>query len=153
MTHAVNDEALDTIFRNARTYRKWQGKPVSNALLMAVYDLMRMGPTEGNNCPARIVFVVSPQAKARLMPLLDAGNREKTQTAAATAIIGYGLDFTDKLGILGPMGGFDRAGVDKEFFPGTRIKSDFLCNLGYGDPEGLRPRSPRLSFDEACKLI
>jgi 3-hydroxypropanoate dehydrogenase len=196
MSHAVNDEALDTIFRAARTYRKWQGKPVSTALLMAVYDLMRLGPTEGNICPVRIVFVMSDDAKARLMPLLDEGNRAKTQTAGATAIIGYDLNFTDKLGVLvphnpkaadsfndpavrefsalrsaalqggyfilaaralgldcGPMGGFRREGVDKEFFAGTAVKSLFLCNLGYGDATGMRPRAPRLAFDEACKLI
>ncbi len=196
MADAVNDQALDTIFRNARTYRKWQGKPVTPALLMAIYDLMRLGPTEGNICPARIVFVVSEAAKARLMPLLDTGNRIKTQTAAATAIIGYDLSFPDKLPLLvphnpkaaesyadpdgrafsamrsgtlqggyfilaaralgldcGPMGGFDRAGVDKEFFAGTNIKSNFLCNIGYGDATGLRPRAPRLSFDDACQLI
>jgi 3-hydroxypropanoate dehydrogenase len=51
------------------------------------------------------------------------------------------------------MSGFDRAGVDREFFAGTAIKSYFLCNLGYGDREGLRPRAARLSFDEACKIL
>ena len=53
----------------------------------------------------------------------------------------------------GPMSGFDREGVDREFFAGTAIKSYFLCNLGFGDPVGLRPRSDRLSFDEACKIL
>jgi 3-hydroxypropanoate dehydrogenase len=54
----------------------------------------------------------------------------------------------------GPMSGFSNEGVDKEFFPDGRFKSNFLCNLGYGDPAGLPgPRAPRLSFDEACKLL
>ena len=53
----------------------------------------------------------------------------------------------------GPMSGFNNAGVDKEFFPEGTVKSNFLCNLGYGVPEALFPRSPRLSFDEACKII
>lgn len=53
----------------------------------------------------------------------------------------------------GPMSGFDNAKVDAEFFPGGRVKSNFLCNLGYGDPEGLFPRSPRLPFDEACTIL
>jgi len=53
----------------------------------------------------------------------------------------------------GPMSGFDSNGVDREFFAGTAIKSYFLCNLGYGDREGLRPRAARLSFDEACKIL
>ncbi len=53
----------------------------------------------------------------------------------------------------GPMSGFDNAGVDREFFAGTTVKSNFLCNLGYGDRSKLYPRSPRLTFDEACKVI
>lgn len=53
----------------------------------------------------------------------------------------------------GPMSGFDNAKVDAEFFPGGRVKSNFLCNLGYGDPKGLFPRSPRLPFDEACTIL
>jgi 3-hydroxypropanoate dehydrogenase len=50
----------------------------------------------------------------------------------------------------GPMSGFDKAGTDAEFFPEGRWKSNFLCNIGYGDPAGLYPRNPRLDFDEAC---
>jgi len=53
----------------------------------------------------------------------------------------------------GPMSGFDNAKVDAAFFAGTTIKSNFLCNLGYGDASKLFPRSPRLDFDEACKVV
>lgn len=53
----------------------------------------------------------------------------------------------------GPMSGFDRNGVDAEFFPDGRLKSNFLCNLGYGDPSALPPRNPRLSFDEAAQIL
>jgi nitroreductase len=52
----------------------------------------------------------------------------------------------------GPMSGFKNAGVDAEFFAGTRIKSNFLINVGHGDPASLKPRLPRLSFEEACSL-
>ena len=52
-----------------------------------------------------------------------------------------------------PMSGFSRAGVDKEFFAGTSLRSNFLCNIGYGSEEGLRPRGPRLDFDEACNIL
>ena len=52
----------------------------------------------------------------------------------------------------GPMSGFDNAKVDAAFFPDGRFKSNFLCNLGHGDPKGLFPRSPRLAFDEACQI-
>lgn len=52
----------------------------------------------------------------------------------------------------GPMSGFDNALVDREFFPGGRVKSNFICNLGYGNPASLFPRSPRLEFQEACGI-
>ena len=58
----------------------------------------------------------------------------------------YGLD-------CGPMSGFDNAMVDELFFAGTHIKSNFLCNLGYGDPAGVFPRSPRLDFNEVCSIV
>lgn len=53
----------------------------------------------------------------------------------------------------GPMSGFDNNGVDQEFFAGTTFKSNFLCNLGFGDPTGLRPRAPRFEFDEIAKIV
>ncbi len=196
-SHAVSDEALDIIFRNARTQNKWQNKPVSNAHLMAIYDLMRWGPTSANISPARILFLTTQAAKERLKPYLAPLNQDKTMTASAVAIIGMDLDFAEKLPYLfpnnpkmkdvftanaeltksaafrnsslqggyfivaaralgldcGPMSGFDNDGVDKEFFAGTNIKSNFICALGYGDPAGVFPRNPRLSFDEACKIL
>ena len=53
----------------------------------------------------------------------------------------------------GPMSGFDNAGVDKEFFAGSQVRSNFLCNLGYGDPAALRPRGPRFDFGEIAKIL
>ncbi|MGQ0672992.1 MAG: malonic semialdehyde reductase [Hyphomicrobium sp.] len=53
----------------------------------------------------------------------------------------------------GPMSGFDNAAVDREFFAGTEVRSNFLCNLGYGDPAGLHPRSPRFPFDEMAVIL
>ncbi len=53
----------------------------------------------------------------------------------------------------GPMSGFDNAMVDQLFFARTAVKSNFICNLGYGDTSGVHPRSPRLEFDEACSIV
>src|ERR1700761_2133007 len=100
--HAIADAALETIFRNGRTLRKGQNKPVTPTLLMAIYDLARLGPTEGNITPARFHFVVSKEAKVRLEPLLDEGNRRQTMSAPATAIVGYDLDFARTLPKLAP---------------------------------------------------
>jgi len=53
----------------------------------------------------------------------------------------------------GPISGFDNAGVDAEFFAGTTIKSNFICAIGHGDPSGVWPRNPRVSFEEACQVL
>jgi 3-hydroxypropanoate dehydrogenase len=67
---------------------------------------------------------------------------------------GYLILAARSLGLdCGPMSGFDNAGVDKEFFAGTDVKSNFLCNLGFGDPAGLRPRGPRFDFDQIVKIL
>ena len=63
-------------------------------------------------------------------------------------------DVARSLGLdCGPMSGFKAAAVDEEFFAGTRWRTNFICNIGYGTDENLFPRSPRLSFDEACKIV
>jgi 3-hydroxypropanoate dehydrogenase len=97
VSHAVNDEALDIVFRAARSQNKWLDKPVSPAVLMAVYDLMRLAPTSANCSPARIVFLVSPESKERIRAHLLPSNIEKTMTAPAVAVIGYDLDFPQHL--------------------------------------------------------
>jgi 3-hydroxypropanoate dehydrogenase len=193
----LSDESLDILFRKARTHRNWLPKPVSDDLLRELYDLMKWGPTSANCCPARILFLRTPEAKQRLLPALAAGNVDKTMKAPVTAIVAYDLKFYDQLPKLsphnpkvreefakspefaqttafrngsiqggyfilaaravgldcGPLSGFDNAKLDAEFFSEGNVKSNFLCNLGYGDPSKLNPRAPRLDFDEACQLL
>ena len=209
MSTQLDDEGLDLLFRQARTHNAWSGKPVGDAILRQLYEVMKWGPTSANCAPARILFLRTPEAKQRLLPALSAGNVDKTMTAPVTAIIGYDGRFYEQLPKLfphadarswfvstpelaeitarrnsslqgayfmiaaralgldcGPMSGFDNAKVDHEFFPAeqrenfeceyfpdSHIKTNFLCNLGYGDATRLMPRSPRLDFDEACKLL
>jgi 3-hydroxypropanoate dehydrogenase len=191
----LDDQALDQLFRAARTQNKWQDRPVPDAKLQELYELLKWGPTSANSSPARFVFVRTSEGKAKLKEALSAGNTEKTMTAPVTAIVCYDSYFYDKLGQLfphadakpwftsspefaektafrngslqgaylmlaaraigldvGAMSGFDNANVDELFLFGTGWKSNFLVNLGYGDPAGLFPRSPRLSFDEAARL-
>src|SRR6201993_3525750 len=93
----ISSEALDQLFRKARTYRMWRPELMAEALLREVYDLTRLGPTSANTCPARFVFVISEAAKARLLPTLDPGNVEKTRTAPVTAIIAYDTEFYEQL--------------------------------------------------------
>ena len=78
------------------------------------------------------------------------------ETATRNAILqgGYLILAARSLGLdCGPMSGFSREGVDQEFFPDGRWKTNFLVNIGYGDPEKLWPRNPRLDFDEACRIL
>ena len=192
----INDEAMDLIFREARTRNGWEERKATPTLMQAIYHLVKWGSTSANCSPARFVFVASDDAKERLKPHLIGGNVEKTMGASACVIIGHDLDFPDALPKLfphddakswfadnpalieetafrngtlqgayfmvaaralgldcGPMSGFDKAGVDEEFFAGTNIKSNFLCNIGYGTDKDLFERSPRLEFDEACKIL
>ena len=102
MSAAITQDALDQLFTDARTHNVWQDKPVEADLLRAVWDLTKMGPTSANCSPARIVFVVSDEAKARLKPCLAEGNVTKTMSAPVTAIIGSDQKFYDRLGELFP---------------------------------------------------
>src|SRR6266511_3438438 len=102
MSKILSDEALDQLFREARTYSAWLDKPVTDDILRQVYDVMKWGPTSANSCPARFVFLRSQQAKERLRPALAPGNVEKTMTAPVTAIVAYDLLFYEKLPRLFP---------------------------------------------------
>ena len=102
MATPLDDSTLDTIFRKARTQNKWFDKPVSREQLVALYDLMRWGPTSANCFPVRIVFVTTPAAKERLKPLVLEGNRQKVTDAPVTAIIAHDLEFYEQLPALMP---------------------------------------------------
>lgn len=191
----LSEQALDTLFREARSFNAWQDKAVSDEQLHQLYELMKWGPTSANSCPARIVFVKSEEAKARLKPCLNEGNVEKSMSAPVVAIIGMDMEFYEQLPKLfphtdarswfagnaakiaenamrnstlqgaylimaaralgldcGPMSGFNAARMDEAFFPGGKVKSNFICAIGYGSQEQLYPRGPRLDFDEACRI-
>ncbi len=195
MARTLPDTSLDQLFRTARTHNELGGE-VSDETLHQLYDLAKWGPTSANMSPMRLVFVKSKEAKAKLGPAMDEGNRAKTLAAPVTVIVGFDQDFHEKLPVLfphtdakswfegpregrrdaafrnsslqgayvllaaralgldtGPMSGFDNAKVDETFFAGTAIKSNFLINLGHGDTDKLFPRSPRLSFDEAARIL
>jgi len=200
MSHRLSDDALDRLFREARTHNTWLEESVSDEVLRELYELVKWGPTSANLSPARLVFLRTKAAKERLRPALMEGNVEKTMSAPVTAIVAHDERFFDhasrlfphypairemfasspkvaeetalrngtlqgaylivaarSLGLdCGPMSGFDNAKVDAEFFGASDMKgwrSNFLVNLGHGDPAKLYPRGPRLPFDEACRLL
>jgi 3-hydroxypropanoate dehydrogenase len=98
----LSPEGLDLIFRTARTYNGYLDKPVSTAQLHAIWDLMKMGPTSANMLPARIVWCVSDEAKARIASCASEKNAAKILKAPVTAIIGMDVDFHETLPELFP---------------------------------------------------
>jgi 3-hydroxypropanoate dehydrogenase len=211
MSEIINDRALDTLFREARSFMKWLPRPVTDETLRSLHELVKWAPTSANGAPARFAFVRSKEAKERLRPAMAPLNVEKILTAPVTVIVAYDTKFYEHLPKLfphnpgmaklfetnpslieetakrnsslqgaylimaaralgldcGPLSGFDQAKVDEEFFaagrpcfgceqeffPEGHVKSNFLCNLGYGDRTALHPRLPRLPFNEACSLL
>lgn len=102
MPHPLSDTALAQLFIDARTHNAWQAKPVPDALLQQLFDLVKFGPTSANCSPARLVFIKSPESKARLKPHLSEGNAEKTMSAPVCVIIGQDLAFYEHLPKLFP---------------------------------------------------
>ncbi|MDB4890517.1 MAG: nitroreductase [Gemmatimonadetes bacterium] len=211
MGQAIDDAALNVLFREARTHTAWQPRAVGDQTLRDLYELLKWAPTSSNSEPARFAFLRSKEAKERLRPALAPGNVEKTMTAPVTVIVAYDMKFYEQLPKLfppspsarqmfegnpqlvevttqrnstlqgaylilaaralgldcGPMSGFDNArvdeafftsakastGCDQEFFPEGHVRSNFLCNIGYGDASRLHPRLPRLPFNAACSLL
>lgn len=100
--NALGAEALDLLFRDARTYNNWADTPVTEAELRGLYDLVKMGPTSANASPARFIFVSSPEAKAKLAAFASGANAPKILAAPVTAIIGFDTKFYDKLPELFP---------------------------------------------------
>lgn len=186
------NSAINELFTDAHTTYSFTSEPVTDGELTSIYDLVKFAPTPMNSQALRLHFIRTLEGKERLLPLLDEGNRVKSASAAAVAILAFDTEFNEFLpdhfpqvpnareiyqdpekriasareiatlqagyfilavrsvGLdAGPMAGFDRAGVDAEFFPGSSWRSLYLVNIGHSDPEGQRPRNPRLSAERA----
>jgi len=102
MNHTLDDAAWDLLFRQARSHNRWLDTPVAPELLTELYGLMKLGPTSANGSPARLVFVRSAEARARLVPLMSPGNRDKVAQAPVTVLIGYDKGFFEQLPQLFP---------------------------------------------------
>ncbi|MFN2101127.1 malonic semialdehyde reductase [Altererythrobacter sp. MF3-039] len=195
--NTLSADALDQLFREARSYNDWLDNPVSTEQIDAIYDLMKMGPTSANMQPARIVWVQSDEAKAKLVDCVSDGNKDKVKAAPVTAIIAHDIDFHEELPWLfphtdakswfegdeegrkegafrnsslqgaylmlaaravgldcGPMSGFDAGAVESAFLSDDpRHKVNFICSIGYGDPESIFDRSPRPDFETFNRIV
>ena len=188
---------LRLILTSARTQNAWQKRDVSDDTLKEIYQIVKMGPTSANSCPARFVFLKSRVARERLRPALKSNNVEKTMTAPVTVIIAHDTAFWKHAETMfpqkpdaqlafknnptgseivafrngslqgayfiiaaravgldcGPMSGFDNTLVDEEFFSGTTLRSNFLCNVGYGDVSNIVKQLPRFDFEQVCWIL
>lgn len=98
----LDDNALDLLFRDARTYYRFSDREVPDALLRQIYDIARLGPTSSNGSPMRAIFVKSEEAKQRLLPGVRPNNIEKVKSAPVTAIFGFDLAFYERFDRLAP---------------------------------------------------
>lgn len=192
----LNDAVLDQLFREARTYNGYLDRPVSDAQLDAIWELMKYGPTSANCLPARLVWCTSVEAKEKLAALAIPSNSDKIRHAPVAVIVGMDMEFYEQLPELfphadarswfvgndeliektafrnsslqgayfimaaralgldtGPMSGFNNAAVDDAFFAGTKVKSNFISTLGYGDPSTIFERSPRPDFERFNSIV
>lgn len=109
----LDNAALDLLFRTARTHNGFLDRPVPDSLLHELYELYKYGPTSANCSPARVLFLRTAEAKARLQPALSAGNLAKTMAAPVVAVIGMDTEFYELL---------------PELFPHTDARSWFAGN-------------------------
>jgi 3-hydroxypropanoate dehydrogenase len=133
MNAPLRSPELDQLFLQARTHNAWQPTPVSNATVRPLYDLLKWAPTAANSNPARLVFIRSVAAKARLMPSLSLGNVEKVAAAPCCAIVAYDSQFHDLL---------------PKLFPSRDMRSGFV-----GKPELIAETAKRNSALQGAYLI
>lgn len=192
---ALDEASIDLILTRARSHYAWKDVPVTDAQIQRMYEIVKMGSTSMNGCPARFVFVRSSEGKERIAKSLKPANVPKVMGAPLTVIVAYDLNFWQELPKLfphedrrplfrdkpeytedtayrnstlqggylmiaaraigldvGAMSGFSNEIVDQEFFAGTSLKSNFLCNIGTADETALFQRLPRFEFDEVCSF-
>jgi 3-hydroxypropanoate dehydrogenase len=174
MHRIVNDEALDILFRTPRGRPTWLARPVSDTMLRALWELVKLAPAGPAADPLRIVFVRSREAKARLGRAIPPEHQDSTLTAPIAAILGHGpgagagggghrdlvlqaayvILAARALGLdCEPLWRFDPTLVDDTFFPAGAGASNFLCALGYADHAPPLSPQPRPAFDEACEIL
>ncbi|MET7846516.1 malonic semialdehyde reductase [Streptomyces sp. NPDC005356] len=190
----LDDAGRKVLFTEARTANTFAEVAVADDELAMIWELARWSPSAANGQPLRVLFVRTPEGKERLVRHLDEGNRAKTLSAPAVAILAYDVDFHEQMptvfpargdmlraafadqidvregiaaynsalqtGVFllavraaglaaGPMAGFDKAGVDGEFFAGTGWHSQLVVNIGHPGADPWFPRLPRVPVEDA----
>jgi 3-hydroxypropanoate dehydrogenase len=127
----ISQEALDQLFREARTHGAWLPEPVPVELLRKVYELACLGPTSANGSPARFVFLTTPGAKVLLKPALAPGNVDKTMAAPVTVIIAWDTEFHEHL---------------PRLFPQADMRSYFVGNKPLTEENAFRNSSLQAAY-------
>jgi 3-hydroxypropanoate dehydrogenase len=193
----LDDAGKDLLFTAARTANTFADTPVSDAELAAIWDLAKWAPTAANTQPLRVLYVRPGEGRDRLVKHMSEGNRAKTQSAPAVAVLAVDSRFHEHIPTLlpfrpelkdvfeanqematetgafnatlqaayfllsvrahglaaGPMAGFDKAGVDAEFFGDGRWSSILVVNIGHPGPDAWFDRLPRLGHDEVVNWV
>jgi 3-hydroxypropanoate dehydrogenase len=188
----LDAEARAMLFTAARTANTFAPVPVSDAELAEIWELAKWAPTAANTQPLRIVYVRPGEGRDRLVKQMNDGNRAKTASAPAVAILAMDTQFHEYIPTLlpfkpelkdvfeadeamrttsalfnatlqagyfilsvrahglaaGPMGGFDAAGIDAEFFPDGRWRSILVVNIGQPGQDPWFDRLPRLQHED-----
>jgi 3-hydroxypropanoate dehydrogenase len=154
----LSEAALAQLFTEARTRNAWSDRPVPEDLLRKLYELTKFGPTAVNATPARFVFLTSPEARARLAPLMSEGNREKTLQAPVNVIIGQDIEFHETLPKLFPHAPgakdwfADEAGRRESAFRNASLQGGYFLlaaralGLDVGPMSGFDPEGVKAEF-------
>ncbi|MBF5006760.1 malonic semialdehyde reductase [Diaphorobacter caeni] len=127
-----DNSAVETLFLHARSHNGFLNTPVPQEQLRRLYDLMKMGPTSANCCPLRVVFVTSPEARARLLPALSPGNVAKVQSAPVTALLARDTRFHERAERLFPHNPqFYRAFADDAAHADATARRNATLQAGY----------------------
>lgn len=191
----LDDAGRALLFTDARTANTFAPTPVSDQELAAIWDLAKWAPTMANTQPLRVLYVRTPEGKARLIEHMAEGNKAKVAAAPAVAVLALDSQFHEHIPAVlpfrpelkdvfaanedrrkdaaaynsalqagyfvlairaaglyaGPMGGFDKAGVDGEFFPDGRFRSTLVVNIGHPGPDAWFHRLPRLDHADVLQ--
>ena len=191
----LDEAARAVLFTDARTANTFAPTPVSDAELSAIWELAKWAPTSANTQPLRVLYVRTDAGRARLVEHMSEGNKAKTASAPAVAVLALDTRFHEHIPTVlpfrpelmdvfaandamrtstgefgsalqagyfilavraaglaaGPMAGFDAAGVDAEFFPGGRLKSILVVNIGHPGQDPWFDRLPRLDHADVIE--
>jgi 3-hydroxypropanoate dehydrogenase len=188
----LDEQGRKILFTEARTSNTWADTPVTDEELTSIWELAKWAPTSANTQPLRVLYVRPGEGRDRLLKHMADGNKAKTETAPAVAVLAVDTEFHEHIPTIfpmrpemkdvfaaneemrlsggnynaalqagyfilavrahglaaGPMTGFDKDGVDAEFFPGGRFKSTLVINIGHPGENPWFGRLPRLDHKD-----